>query len=229
MSNVYKLTDEELETQLVRQLRFLSTSMDGFDKGDEDEAIRIAVAVRVLAHDTGKSVSLLTHLDKKKGGFLDTSLPRQEGTSYYGLTIQGVLPDGRGKVFPLLNENDAAAKLVPFGEWWAGAAIADFEGNVITRSDLVKIMANKDGGAHVDLNLDAAYAALSRAGSMQTVTLVNGKWERMPGPENATMRQIAHEMMRSLVPTHNQTLVLPRNTIGITSIGFNLKPADKTP
>ena len=53
-----------------------------------------------------------------------------------------------------------------FDEWWNAVIILDEGGQKFTRKDLVLALANKEGGAHVDPELDAAYGALSRSGSL---------------------------------------------------------------
>ena len=50
---------EELEELLHEQLAFLESSAAAFDAGMDGEAKRLAVALRVLLHDTKNSHSLL--------------------------------------------------------------------------------------------------------------------------------------------------------------------------
>ena len=66
-------TEDELRTHLQEQVRFLKTSAESFDKGDRTEAKRLAVAVRILFHDTKHSLSLLGQLGLKSCSFLDTA------------------------------------------------------------------------------------------------------------------------------------------------------------
>ena len=40
----------DFKQQLFKQLRFIDTSCRLYDKGDRDEAFRIAVALRVICH-----------------------------------------------------------------------------------------------------------------------------------------------------------------------------------
>jgi hypothetical protein len=65
MSNNYYLTRPELLDLLCEQLRFLSNSSDSFDRGEEEEAKRLATTVRVLLHDTRANHSLLHQLKLK--------------------------------------------------------------------------------------------------------------------------------------------------------------------
>ena len=51
--------------QLSRHIGFLERSCAAFEAGYTEEALRIAVTLRVLFHDTKSSTSLLTHLGLK--------------------------------------------------------------------------------------------------------------------------------------------------------------------
>lgn len=55
-----------LSEQLRRQLKFIDASCRAYDAGEIEEALRIAVSLRVIFHDTTNSTSLLTHLGKKQ-------------------------------------------------------------------------------------------------------------------------------------------------------------------
>jgi hypothetical protein len=58
---------------------------------------------------------------------------------------------------PLLG--DAFAK-VPLVDWWNGESIFVHNGTQYTRKRIVLSLANKDGGAHVDEELEAYYKVL---------------------------------------------------------------------
>jgi len=52
-------TEEELRDQLKDQIHFLIESSNAYDSGSASEAKRLAVAIRILVHDTDISRSLL--------------------------------------------------------------------------------------------------------------------------------------------------------------------------
>lgn len=52
--------------QLKRQLVFLRNSVAAYDAGSKEEAVRIGVVIRVLCHDSSKSVSLLQHMGQSR-------------------------------------------------------------------------------------------------------------------------------------------------------------------
>ena len=55
MSQKYQQTPADLKLQLAKQIDFMKRSAESYDKGYEDEAVRLAVCIRVLLHDTKKS------------------------------------------------------------------------------------------------------------------------------------------------------------------------------
>jgi hypothetical protein len=72
----YVLTHEDLVEKLQQQVGFLRRSAALFDDGHQDEAFRLAGAIRTLVHDTGASHSLLGQLGVKDTiSFLDTAEP----------------------------------------------------------------------------------------------------------------------------------------------------------
>ena len=89
---------------------------------------------------------------------------------------------------------------VDFTEWWDEVVFVDNQQRTVTRSQLVKYISNKDGGAHVDPVLQSVYADLSRDNSLGWVSTSNGEEAPLDSPHLVVMRQIAHEMLRTLAP-----------------------------
>ena len=56
---------DRYQQELKKQLGFHRRSCQWYDSGEVDEAIRIAVPIRTIIHDTRNSTSLLTHLNAK--------------------------------------------------------------------------------------------------------------------------------------------------------------------
>jgi hypothetical protein len=88
---------------------------------------------------------------------------------------------------------------IPFVKWWNDWVLKDKKGRLFNRRELIGHVADTDGGAHVDPELDEAYMALSRSNSLGWV-FSDSKIERAfeGRPELACMRQIAHEVLLSL-------------------------------
>src|SRR5215204_5674232 len=87
---------DRYQQELKKQLGFLRRSCQWYDNGEVDEAIRIAVPIRTIIHDTGRSTSLLTHLNAK-GIKLWSSVLQDvtEGTSmFHGMGMNKMWVEG---------------------------------------------------------------------------------------------------------------------------------------
>lgn len=133
-----------------------------------------------------------------------------------GLIAIGTNPDGSpGWVAPLmLNRfrpgtppHSAYVDPQPFSAWWERPLIEDSKLNQFSRRQLILVMANQDGGAHVDAEIDQDYAELMNdflgveidINSQQSVSDV-GPLGR-PVSNNiafASVRQIAFEVALTL-------------------------------
>ncbi|MDP2719108.1 MAG: hypothetical protein Q8P44_04650 [Dehalococcoidia bacterium] len=205
----YVQTREDLLTHLREQINFMIASAVSFDNGFEGEAKRLAVAIRILVHDTSSSEALLTLLRKKDVLYYDSAssfdprnlLPsncltmirasRKEDEELMGDYVAPL-----ERLSPARNKN----KKVGFGRWWNRTTMyKDKEGNSFTRRDLVLAVANKEGGAHIDRKLDQAYANLARFNSLgwKVFTEVEEKDFRN-SPILPSIRQIAHEILKTL-------------------------------
>jgi hypothetical protein len=73
-------------------------------------------------------------------------------------------------------------------------------GNVYTRKDLVLLLTEKEGGAHVDPKIDSDYKDLiNRMGWVQAISDGENEIEsRIPDVELHSMRQIAYELVESI-------------------------------
>ena len=143
----------------------------------------------MLVYDTSASRSLLGHhlgvrdrlpwTDTAVGvvreaslmlgvGLCRTSMDMGTGKSRFSATLGHV---SRERIHP------GAA----FVDWWRDPVLTDADGVNFSRSDLVRLVANKDGGTHVDGVLPADYAALTRGNS---IGMTQGP---APGPSSATL------------------------------------------
>lgn len=199
----YIQSQKDLEQHLEDIIEALELSSKAFDEGHTGESKRLAASIRVLVHDTQYSKSLLGQLDKKNIKFYDTSLPSNEDANlpYNGLVGMDITPRV-AKYIALLDElpPETPPNWVSFDEWWEKVIFINKTRNKTTRKDLILAMANKDGGAHVDPVLDEKYADLSRRNSLAwRFSNLKGDFP-LGGPENASVRQIAHEILKTLDP-----------------------------
>jgi hypothetical protein len=197
----------DFKQQFLRQLRFLENSCKLYDEGQIDEAIRIAVSLRVLFHDTKSSTSLLTHLGQKQSWILSTaelaSTPQQMDVPLVRVQIKAnAFPVGGCECLatPMLGES-SRNQHVHSKTWWAEEKIIRCgSGAQLTRSDLIRHAANKDGGAHVDKEYEPVYQQiLDGAGLSVEILYKNG--ERVSAPfahlHFACLRQMAYEVLNS--------------------------------
>jgi hypothetical protein len=210
---------ERLRRQLRRQLGFLRQSCEGYDRGDQDEAIRIAVCIRVLLHDPKssrpgrrQSRSILDQLSAKRIRLLSTV--RDVGDWRFlpffdGLTtlIPGRGPgpklnsEGSGSVmfFPkhggYVPPETRCPRQVPVQEWWEQVVYIVGPGKGYTRRDLVLTAADKDGGAHVDEELPPEYERV--ASLWKAVPLAPGAAVSHPQVHLIGLRQFGYEILHS--------------------------------
>lgn len=200
------LAHPDLRAHLEEQLAFLKASAAAFDAGHAGEAKRLAVTLRVLLHDKKQSRSLLGQLGRKTEKFWDTAVPDKPGNllPYGGLVAVHAAP-GAPKYAPLLDDF-AGASQTDFETWWNAPVLREPFGPAMSRRDVVLTAADQDGGAHVDPDLDEGYArfahdnALGVLGGDETGTL-----RPLQGAVGATIRQIAHEVLRTLVPDYRMS------------------------
>ncbi len=204
----YTLSKDELLTHLSDQIEFMINSAISYDNDFEGEAKRMAANIRILVYDTTSCSALLTQLKKMDILFYDSA---------YSFNPENPLPstclimqrftkqattDLRGDyVAPLDNLSPARSKnkKVSFGRWWnRNIVFKDITGNLFTRKDLVLTVADKEGGAHVDPKLDQAYVNLTKFNSLGWKVYVGGKAEDLDNPVPPSIRQITHEVLKTL-------------------------------
>ncbi len=145
-----------LRGKLQEQLRFIQRSCTAFDQGTEEEAIRIATALRIIFHDAGRSVSLLAHLALQDGRMLSSARGHGDFKDFLAVqldlssTTPVILKPMLGSKFSKLSVN----------QWWKHEPVFVHAGQQYARRKIVLSVANKDGGAHVDAQLEEYYEVL---------------------------------------------------------------------
>lgn len=193
MTNAYS----DLIQQLSRQLKFLQTSCDAYDRGELEEALRISVALRVLFHDTNKSTSLLTHLGKKDSINLISTFGLDQTDEQLGGGFVMYIPlmvtmDG---VKPILGDCKSP-KTVPCEPWWNEIVMA--QSHRFSRRDVVLSSANQDGGAHVDISPNNKTIELKEGiGTLTKVVDGVDVTEVLSDHHFPMLRQIGYEVLNS--------------------------------
>ena len=211
-------TRTELWDELRRQLKFLRDACSRFDEGDLDYALQIATKLRVLLYDKGQSVSVLRQLEQTfsidRREFPDLSTTRGEFSNVghtdfvraslcqyemnHDLDAPSVLT-----VRPIAAQEGGRYPARAFRTWWErqNVILLDRE-HFLTRVKAVTLLANQDGGAHVDPQIEQELALLKRNEARPlriVVSLPDGGRKEYTAQINqvlsATVRTIAEETM----------------------------------
>jgi SEC-C motif len=226
MPRDFRQSQAELEVQLSEQLDHIQSSCERFDKGVSAEAKRLALAVRILVHDRRQSPSLLSQLGRKGMNFWDSAVAYDPSNlaDQWGLLV--MTAGGNLPTFVAPFDRGSGGRWIAFEDWWTGVIFRDRQQREMTRAGLILAVANQDGGAHVDPALEAAYAALSRQNSLGwTKTYTDGRHEPADPPHLEAVRQIAHEVLKTLVPGYAKRRHQPSNT----AFGWGLQVRKATP
>jgi hypothetical protein len=218
--------------KLAQQCGFLCVSAQAFDAGFEAEAQRLAATCRVLFMPAGR-VSLMYQI----GAHRTLTLPDTANFDFHGgvVQLQGerdgepyhtgeapggltILSTGRGDArfaAPFDTRMDEA-EWVPLKTWLNRVAVRGSAGITHSRRDFIDVLANQEGGTHVDPTVDEAYMQLRTdvlgilLGAPQVEKGPDGTVRaaktldlgRLTPPDSniveASMRQIAHEVLRAL-------------------------------
>lgn len=201
-----QLTQDQLREHLREQIGFLKASAVSFDAGHTGEAKRMAVTLRVLLHQTAVSHSLLGLLGIRQQEFVDSAYdynPRNL-LSHHGLVGMSICNTGASYV-AFLDDSQRINQRLVFSKWWDKLIIVDQAGGKLTRKQLVLAMSNQDGGAHVDPSLDEVYHNLKLNNSLGWIVVRHensGTEYGLADAELFSVRQIAHEVLRTLDPEY---------------------------
>jgi hypothetical protein len=151
---------------LREQAGLLRTSLDSFYKGNFAESLRIATSIRVLVHETGASKPLLKQA--RSDGF-DLEIPEQVGEPRSGqeeiMRFAVSVRLGPGSIVaPAVDFRSSHYSLSRVGSWWS-RTVFTFPSRVgtqvvYTRKQVVLMLTNREGGAHVDANENPDYVRL---------------------------------------------------------------------
>jgi hypothetical protein len=214
MTDKIPRTEVELKIDLSEQLKFLETSANLYDQGSESEAKRMAIALRILLydHDRCNSKSLLGQLGLKNNKFLDTAIENTSNVPTAHCALVHILFAGKKTQYVALLD-DMPGKMTDCDSWWKGVIFEDNEGNKISRRDIILTMADQDGGAHVDPCINRYYSRLKNGQSLGHAYSNGSGWSNMQGAELASVRQITHEVLKSLKPNYMKKPTLPNVSI----------------
>lgn len=205
---------QEIRVALAEQLRLLEKRCREFDGGDWAEAVDIATRLRVIFHTGSKSSrpSILQSLGAEKVPMLCTIEHRENAGNLIaldgGLYRQTFGKDENGPYYELrtiLGDSFFKSE-VPADRWWKG--IVQVKGDevdnpgrhVYRRVDVVKGIAEHDGGAHLASRIPEFHDVLTRPGGLVRLMIgAEGNAQEVPiiGVHLAMLRQIAYEGLNS--------------------------------
>lgn len=197
MSKKYRLNQQQLLSQWDEEIEMLRDVCDNFDGGDEKTARSLAVILRILFHETKNSKSLWRQVKQYKNIYFyslsDLYSPANLVSSWTLLMME--IENGRIRYVADLASGNKRTFFFTFEDWW-NEIIFDDKQHVYTRRDIVLFVANQDGGAHVDPEIDEKYAKLKYQNSLGWVDVDGNK--PLNNPIYQAIRVIAQEVLISI-------------------------------
>jgi hypothetical protein len=200
-----KLKRARLTEKFLEQLRFMERSCQAFDQGAEDEAIRLATSLRIIFHDATTSTSLIKHLKFGAQKMLSSSRGFGNWEDYLSNQFDLTSPQPM-KMLPILGDK---FKELTIDQWWRRESVFVHLGKSHPRRKIILSVANKDGGAHVDEQLEEYYEYLCAGEYAVGISIDNLKFSGETPVEQgmthyaknahlALIRQFAHETLVSV-------------------------------
>ncbi|GAB6423434.1 hypothetical protein bcgnr5372_28250 [Bacillus luti] len=200
---------------LNEQIEFMVNACEQYDKGKFNSAKLLATYIRTIVHQTRSSTSLLTHLEKQNSmKFYTTSFTPKNAVYFLSMVFMCVTSK-KGTTNTIVNEpiflpifkpkEYLGNRWIQFGNWW-NQKIMISDHLTFTRSEMIRFMANQDGGAHVDDGVVEKYYKIAKA-TESMFYLTNKPLDQDPNQKGeaykylhfAIVRQIAHELIFSLI------------------------------
>jgi hypothetical protein len=189
--------NEHVKKGLQRQLQFIATSCAAYDAGQEHESLRVAVALRVIFHDTGSSTSILKQLGVKESIQLLSIAPDIVVQVPADATFAMAYPIIFGDFIRPNLEANRANDLLGVSQWLEQRVMFN-KGVWLTRNDIILKAANEDGGAHVDPQPSNKTQAMKTPWLIRDVE-EEGKRRQEPITDNhfPILRAMGHEVLNS--------------------------------
>ncbi len=154
---------ENVLAKLKEQMQFLRTSLCAFYEGEFAESVRIATIIRVLVHETSRSKPLLRQAQPNGLDLpiLNHASERPDEKAVFRFAVSARIGP---TIAPAVDLGSSHYVVTTVGTWW-NAEVFTFQTKlgrqlVYTRKDVILILANKEGGAHVDEYEDPDYTRL---------------------------------------------------------------------
>lgn len=212
-------SEKEIIENFNEQTSFLINAASLYDNGNFN-AIKMATpALRTLFYKQKYGdilIDSVSTIDKNK--FISTVNYQKESIMYAGPVVADVIQSSTEQsdymYLPACYDEPAEMEhFIPFDDWWNGILI--ISGNdIFKRCDMIRYIANQDGGSHVDLRLEEKYYRMVHNFYSLKVFPLNVPIEKL---HLALTRQIVHEALISFKAMH---VLRPRYVINKKS--FNI-------
>lgn len=208
-------TQEEIQQLGYEVITYLQRLCDDYDNGNTFAIVLVAVLLRTLLKTKGDTKSVLHQLGQDSISFVDTRAPEASfsywtfgdnirnhtfiAQNVYGGLLSTIVTNGEHGLNldyqPLLDRNRNADKQ-SFDDWYTAIVFKDSTFQ-LSREDCINIVANKDGGAHLDKRIPPKYSCFRKPTALQFI--IDGKIAVFnQNPVYVSIRQIAWEVLESL-------------------------------
>lgn len=157
---------DQLLEKLQEQMCHLRTSIAAFYQGQFSESLRVATTLRILVHETGKSKALLPQLrsDGLELPILDSERELRPGDDEVFRYAIGIRVGPGVAVWPAVDLGSSHYSMTIIGAWW-NRIVFRFHSRIgpqmtYRRKQVVLMLADREGGAHVDPNENPDYIRL---------------------------------------------------------------------
>jgi hypothetical protein len=204
-----KRTTQDFYRALRIQYHGVRLSASSMDIGFIGEAARLANSIFLLLGRGMKGhTSIVDHLEASSNVFMPTTV-RKDSKSGSPLVVAHLCVvenvDGKSAVWQVSLRAAGSSALqtgqsISLDQWWSETVIRA-EGCVLDRQTLIRVMRDKDGGAHYDETLtDANYIAASTKPVAFSYTQPDGTVTPIEGLLEMSVRQMAEEVLQGLKP-----------------------------
>ena len=202
-------TPTQWRESLVEHVELLKFYCAAFDTGQAALAKPMSASLRLLLHTSpspkSTSRALLDHFQLRRGRWFDVAGqldPQQIPLNSRLVRLQLLSPSGAvgQQIKPSFGTDGSWLRQVirtEFVGWWTAPVARGLKHAELSRMDLVREVADRDGGAHIDPSIGEQYAGVMD-GSYSGLALWYGGARLAPGWHSAAIRAITHETLLSL-------------------------------
>lgn len=192
-----------LRKKLEEQLKLLKNSSELYDKGRVEEALNIAIRLRVILYDNpnnknSKNNSLLKKLNQKDTiKLLSTLEDNSQHPVMKNINVQFAIPimhTSNGQK-PYLDTSPKKDFMLV--EEWLNEIVITIEGQAYTRYDIIKATAHKDGGAHIEIDHKDIKPFTSKFGICTIKENNSSITQDISNHHYILLRQFAYEVLHS--------------------------------